>query len=861
MDYADFVAKYGPKEAAIPVGRCQVRALYSWSGEQKTDLGFVEGDIIDVASTGDGDWWVGRLKRNRVTGSFPRNFVEFVDPHQQVRILDTAVHDLDILSPLTSSQATTSSLGNSRQSKTSVLSTEDFLKDISNELKGLSSSLDSRTHQESAQEYSDGGFNYSFERSDSEDGGNNDLQCVPAPPPHKFLPSTSGSSARSQPPVVDQFSLDKQLMRKITDSPDFEEIPFDPRSFAPTQPDSTRLTVTKSNSPNRAKSGERVFSGLSTRSRSVEYFANPGTRTTHSPPKKQSGSNRFVKKLFSKWDSDSRADNGLSLTRTVSASSRLSTISSASRIKRSLLTPFKSWAKNLRDSENEFYPSNLHQGSLTASIANSANTASAISKTTASNALLDPRWMDNQRNLYRSRTLTTHELEKRTKASELRGIPSVSPFDIVAASSTEFHDFRLENFDKVDQATINLSTWPQLMTPAVFASSYIGRRFSDPVERLRAVFVLCAFHITALKDIEGPDLTDIQGTLSRAMHTKMATPLELAHVVESMCGALDIPCQVIRGHLRTEDTETAGKPHSWNAVNIEGEWRLFDASAAARSSPHATSDEINTHYFLCPPQQMIYSHIPTQLSHQFLNPPVPIATAVTLPLVGPAVFAHGIELVEFSPGLLYLQDYDMCELKVAVPSDKFDIVAVCKCKGDKREGAAIAQPVWEGNRRLFRVKACLPQGSTKGKLYLYLADRSKASHNVESMSLLYTMTLYHQGSNAPFEFLRRFPTPQAQRHDIYISGPQCRELGSGQPYTFEIDQHPSKGITPGSGLVRVKLAVQSPSGRIVDLTPRATGPSDTWKATVRVLEVGTWRVVVSADDGQGWVSVGEWFCS
>lgn len=42
------------------------------------DLGFIEGDLIEVINTGDGNWWNGILKRNKVKGSFPSNFVDYV---------------------------------------------------------------------------------------------------------------------------------------------------------------------------------------------------------------------------------------------------------------------------------------------------------------------------------------------------------------------------------------------------------------------------------------------------------------------------------------------------------------------------------------------------------------------------------------------------------------------------------------------------------------------------------------------------------------------------------------------------------------------------------------------------------------
>ena len=59
---------------------CWVRAVYSWGGESKRDLGFIEGDLIECLNAGDGSWWMGRLRRDkRMMGLFPSNFVEVLD--------------------------------------------------------------------------------------------------------------------------------------------------------------------------------------------------------------------------------------------------------------------------------------------------------------------------------------------------------------------------------------------------------------------------------------------------------------------------------------------------------------------------------------------------------------------------------------------------------------------------------------------------------------------------------------------------------------------------------------------------------------------------------------------------------------
>ena len=59
---------------------CWCRATYSWGGESKRDLGFIEGDLIECLNAGDGSWWMGRLRRDkRAMGLFPSNFVQVLD--------------------------------------------------------------------------------------------------------------------------------------------------------------------------------------------------------------------------------------------------------------------------------------------------------------------------------------------------------------------------------------------------------------------------------------------------------------------------------------------------------------------------------------------------------------------------------------------------------------------------------------------------------------------------------------------------------------------------------------------------------------------------------------------------------------
>ncbi|KZF20323.1 hypothetical protein L228DRAFT_270406 [Xylona heveae TC161] len=70
-----------PNSPALPTRfPCWCRAIYSWGGETKQDLGFIEGDLIECLNAGDGSWWTGRLRRDRrMVGLFPSNFVKVLD--------------------------------------------------------------------------------------------------------------------------------------------------------------------------------------------------------------------------------------------------------------------------------------------------------------------------------------------------------------------------------------------------------------------------------------------------------------------------------------------------------------------------------------------------------------------------------------------------------------------------------------------------------------------------------------------------------------------------------------------------------------------------------------------------------------
>ena len=90
-------------------------------------------------------------------------------------------------------------------------------------------------------------------------------------------------------------------------------------------------------------------------------------------------------------------------------------------------------------------------------------------------------------------------------------------------------------------------------------------------------------------------------------------------------------CKLIVGYAKGADYVPGMKfhgrqgEHSWNAVLIEGVWRLIDCHWAARRligkehKPENVRYELDMFYFLANPSQLIYTHFPHDTDWQLLH--------------------------------------------------------------------------------------------------------------------------------------------------------------------------------------------------------------------------------------------------
>lgn len=177
------------------------------------------------------------------------------------------------------------------------------------------------------------------------------------------------------------------------------------------------------------------------------------------------------------------------------------------------------------------------------------------------------------------------------------------------------------------------------------------------------------------------------------------------------------------------------------------------------------------------------------------------------------------------------------------------------------------------------------------------------------------LPMAHSGSNPPYSFLTLHPTPHAQRHDLYVAQPQCSNIALNNTFVFTIRQHPSSvnrspepsaaiqgraspnpfarpasamsmmsisasgsnytnpsqasSSSSGSNNMKpAKLAIQTPSGKIIRLTRKSEHMSSTsdadgtaWETAIKIGEKGTWRGLVLADRSARWCVFAQWECA
>jgi len=316
------------------------------------------------------------------------------------------------------------------------------------------------------------------------------------------------------------------------------------------------------------------------------------------------------------------------------------------------------------------------------------------------------------------------------------GGPVHEPVDFEAACS----------FALIDKSARFVANLPHGVTPASLAQGYVCRPYRSDVQRLRAIFTWVAERVSWEEDFEFAE-GDVDSR--RTIQTLRGCSEEISVLVMEMCGSVGMHCEVVRGYLKTPGqelhdvvAELEPRPnHWWNAVIVDGEWRIIDCALASPSHPKrsllsaAGQAQAESHFFLMRPSEACFTHIPQLPEQQHIVPPVTNEVLTALPCACPPYFRSGLQLIDFDTALLNLENLEMAQLKVEVAED-LECVAEVEVRGfihdadgDVFEGGdvvrkpALAQAEWLGGRKHYIIKAVLPGDEGRGLLKVYAGKK------------------------------------------------------------------------------------------------------------------------------------------
>ncbi|CAH1783750.1 unnamed protein product, partial [Owenia fusiformis] len=137
-----------------------------------------------------------------------------------------------------------------------------------------------------------------------------------------------------------------------------------------------------------------------------------------------------------------------------------------------------------------------------------------------------------------------------------------------------------------------------------------------------------------------------------------------ARIFETLCSFAGLPCVTLSGYAKGVDYKPgmrfSGQPHnhSWNAVFVNGAWQLVDCHwatrylASERNVPENLVYEYDDFYFMSEPEQLKYSHWPSDNKWQLLRQPLTLTQFEELPLAKSFFFKCGMDFLQCTNGVL-----------------------------------------------------------------------------------------------------------------------------------------------------------------------------------------------------------------
>ena len=155
-------------------------------------------------------------------------------------------------------------------------------------------------------------------------------------------------------------------------------------------------------------------------------------------------------------------------------------------------------------------------------------------------------------------------------------------------------------------------------------SNYLTQNLYTPQEKSRAIFYWITHNIKYNDDIlnTSSNRFDRKKILEEVLRNRQGVCQHFAELFQACCESVGVKSYVISGYTHQE-YQLDSYSHAWNAIEIDDEFYLVDASWAATLVQSKLDDNsLYNSYFLATPAVFIKTHMPFDPIWQFLNNPI-----------------------------------------------------------------------------------------------------------------------------------------------------------------------------------------------------------------------------------------------
>ena len=161
--------------------------------------------------------------------------------------------------------------------------------------------------------------------------------------------------------------------------------------------------------------------------------------------------------------------------------------------------------------------------------------------------------------------------------------------------------------------------------------AYLVEAAESEEEKARVIYVWITEHIRYDETAYRAGRGRINRSNADILRRGQAVCFGYATLFRDMCVQAGLTAEVISGYSKGTLTAAPGLAevdHAWNAVQLDGEWRLLDAtwgSSVVQKENNFVQVEAET-YWLTSPERFVLNHLPSQPMWQLLDCPITPAT-------------------------------------------------------------------------------------------------------------------------------------------------------------------------------------------------------------------------------------------